>query len=164
MRKSVRSLKDISFMASSRVFLWVLLGSAFLWNMGYGTLREAKAAEPALTVRILNVKNGARVKGGHLFLKIRVTPPPTRDHPVHLRVMVNGHLHSLITVTHQEEVVQLNNLPLGKAHIEFVPEKPNSPDLLGKSGEMDNASGLCDGTSGTLPGIPPGVSLMVLPR
>ncbi len=163
MGKSVRSLKNLSLIAFSKGFLWAFFGSVSLWHMGAGAMKEAKAAEHALTVKVLNVKNGASVKGKHLLLRIRVTPSPTRDHPAHLRVMVNGHLHSLITVTHQDEDVPLNNLPLGKSHIEFVREKPHSPDLLKQSGEMVNAAGLCDGTSGTLPEIHPGVSLMVLP-
>lgn len=122
---------------------------------------EALAGPSSLKVRILNVHNGQAVHGSRLSVRIRVTPSPTPQDPVFLRVLVNGRPHNLVKVTHRIQTVDIQNLPRGENRIEFVPADPDAPDLVGRAGSNRDASGLCDGDQGTLPPFSPGIVIRV---
>ncbi len=132
-----------------------------------GRWTGASVAEPALAgpsslnVRILNVQNGQAVHGSRLSVRIRVTPSPTPQDPVFLRVLVNGRPHNLVKVTHRIQTVDIQNLPRGENRIEFVPADPDAPDLVGRTGTSQDASGLCDGDEGALPPLSTGVGIRV---
>ena len=122
---------------------------------------QALAAPSSLNVRILNVHNGQAIHGSKLSVRIRVTPSPTPQDPVFLRVLVNGRPHNLVKVTHRIQTVDIQNLPRGENRIEFVPADPDAPDLLGRAGSNQDASGLCDGDQGRLPPLSPGIAIRV---
>lgn len=143
------------------VFIFLLALLLFGRWMGASLEEPALAGPSSLNVRILNVHNGQTVNGSSLSVRIRVTPSPTPQDPVFLRVLVNGRPHNLVKVIHRIQTVDIQNLPRGENRIEFVPADPDAPDLLGRTGKSQDASGLCDGDQGTLPSLSPGIAIRV---
>ncbi|MHB1927233.1 MAG: hypothetical protein ACYCRD_08210 [Leptospirillum sp.] len=143
------------------VFILLLILLLFGRWMGASVEEPALAGPSSLNVRILNVRNGQAVHGSGLSVRIRVTPSPTPQDPVFLRVLVNGRPHNLVKVTHRIQTVDIQNLPRGENRIEFIPADPDAPDLVGRAGTSQDASGLCDGDQGALPPLSTGVAIRV---
>jgi hypothetical protein len=149
--------------SKTRGTVFILLLTLLLFGrwMGASVEKPALAGPSSLNVRILNVHNGQSVQGSRLSVRIRITPSPTPQDPVFLRVLVNGRPHDIVKITHRIQTVDIRNLPRGENRIEFVPADPDAPDLVGRAGTSQDASGLCDGDQGALPPLSSGIAVRV---
>lgn len=91
-------------------------------------------ADPALpVVSVLNVHDGARVKGPDLVLRLRVSPPPSPRHPDHFHLFVNGRMVTMFTMVRASRTIQLHHLPKGRDRVAILSADPKTHHLMGES-------------------------------
>ncbi len=143
-----------------RVSLWLFFGLSL-----FSSTERAGASSDLPVLSVLNVHNRDRVKGPDLVLKLHVSPPPSKGHPDHFHIFVNGRMVTMFTMTHASGTVHLHQLPTGKDSVAILAADPKTHRLMeGHGGQgmqgMGAMGGMDMGNSGgmDMPGMsmPPG--------
>ncbi|MHB1604781.1 MAG: hypothetical protein ACYCTV_00080 [Leptospirales bacterium] len=103
---------------------------------------RGNAAPPFPVVSVLNVKDGFRVKGPDLVLRLHVTPSPSEGHPDHFHLFINGRMVSMFKMTRPNGTIHLHHLPKGRDRVailsaDFEPLRSKEGKSVGGSSGTD---------------------------
>ena len=125
------------------VFILLFFWAAFLFPGE--TLALADEPVPTVTLK----PTGPTASGSRLHIALRILPPPTRTHPLHLHIYVDGRMVLMTTATRPVTSLSLPPLSPGRHDVTVVEADPlthrENGEMSGmrmKDGAMDTMEGM----------------------